>query len=88
MQGSEDRLIRLTLHGLIGPIEVKGVKYPGAVPMTPFKFLSDTELADVLTFVRNAFGNKAAPVTPQSVQKIRAATKDQQSFYPAAELQK
>ena len=88
VQGSEDRLIRLTLHGLIGPIEVKGVKYPGAVPMTPFKFLSDTELADVLTFVRNAFGNKAAPVTPQSVQKIRAATKDQQSFYPAAELQK
>lgn len=88
VQGSEDRLIRLTLHGLIGPIEVKGVKYPGAVPMTPFKFLSDAEIADVLTFVRNAFGNKAAPVTPQAVQKVRTATKDQPSFYPAAELQK
>lgn len=88
VQGSEDRLIRLALHGLIGPIEVKGVKYPGAVPMTPFKFLSDTELADVLTFVRNTFGNKAAPVTPQAVQKIRAATTDQPSFYPAAELRK
>ncbi len=88
VQGSEDRLIRLALHGLIGPIEVKGVKYPGAVPMTPFKFLSDAELADVLTFVRNTFGNKAAPVTPQAVQKVRAATKDQPSFYPAAELQK
>lgn len=88
VQGSEDRLIRLALHGLIGPIEVKGVKYPGAVPMTPFKFLSDAELADVLTFVRNTFGNQAAPVSPQAVQKIRAATKDRQSFYPAAELQK
>ncbi len=88
VQGSEDRLIRLTLHGLIGPIEVKGVKYPGAVPMTPFKFLSDAEIADVLTFVRNTFGNQAAPVTPQAVQKVRAATKDQPSFYPAAELQK
>jgi mono/diheme cytochrome c family protein/glucose/arabinose dehydrogenase len=88
VQGSEDRLIRLTLHGLIGPIEVKGVKYPGAVPMTPFKFLSDAEVADVLTFVRNAFGNQAAPVTPQAVQKVRAATKEQPSFYSATELQK
>ena len=88
VQGSEDRLIRLALHGLIGPIEVKGVKYPGAVPMTPFKFLSDEELADVLTFVRNAFGNKAGPVTAQSVQKVRMATKDQPSFYLATELQK
>jgi mono/diheme cytochrome c family protein len=81
-------LIRLALHGLIGPIEVKGVKYPGAVPMTPFKFLSDEELADVLTFVRNAFGNKASPVTAQSVQKVRMTTKDQPSFYLATELQK
>jgi mono/diheme cytochrome c family protein len=86
--GDEERLIKLTLHGLIGPIEVKGVKYPGAVPMTPFKMLSDDEVADVLTFVRNAFGNKAAPVTRDSVSKIRAATKDQQTFYQASELQK
>ncbi len=86
VQGSEDRLIKLTLHGLIGPIEVKGLKYPGAVPMTPFKFLSDAEVADVLTFVRNAFGNSSAPVSPQSVQKIRQATKDQPSFYQAADL--
>jgi mono/diheme cytochrome c family protein len=56
--------------------------------MTPFKFLSDAEVADVLTFVRNAFGNQAAPVTPQAVQKVRAATKEQPSFYSATELQK
>ncbi len=88
VQGSEDRLVRLTLHGIIGPIEVKGVKYPGAVPMTQFKFLSDSEVADVLTFVRNSFGNKADPVSPQTVQRIRAATKDQPSFYQASELEK
>ena len=86
VQGDEDRLIRLVLHGLIGPIEVKGVKYAGAAPMTPFKFLKDEEVADVLTFVRNAFGNKAPPVTPQAVQKVRAATQDQKSFYQAADL--
>ncbi len=54
--------------------------------MTPFKFLSDEEVADVLTFVRNAFGNKAPPVTPQAVQKVRAATKNQTGFYTADEL--
>ena len=88
VQGDENRLIRLTLHGLVGPIEVKGVKYAGAVPMTPFKFLKDDEVADVLTFVRNAFGNKAAPVTPQAVQKAREASKDQKSFYQAADFLK
>ncbi len=86
VQGGEDRLIRLTLHGLTGPIEVKGVKYPGAVPMTPFKFLNDSEVADVLTFARNAFGNKADPVSPEAVRKIREATKEQRSFYQASEL--
>ena len=88
IQGDETRLIRIALHGLVGPVEVKGVKYTGAVPMTPFKFLSDEELADVLTFTRNAFGNKADPVTPQAVQKVRAATKDQPSFYQVSDLLK
>jgi mono/diheme cytochrome c family protein/glucose/arabinose dehydrogenase/lysophospholipase L1-like esterase len=88
VQGDESRLISLVLHGLMGPIEVKGVKYAGTVPMTPFKFLKDEEVADVLTFVRNAFGNKAPPVTPQAVQKVRAATQDQKSFYQAADLSK
>jgi mono/diheme cytochrome c family protein len=88
VQGSEDRLVRLTLHGLIGPIEVKGVKYPGTTPMAGFKFLSDSEVADVLTFVRNSFGNKADPVSPQTVKKIREATKDQPSFYQASDFKK
>jgi hypothetical protein len=35
--------------------------------------------------MRNAFGSKAAPVTRDSVSKIRAATKDQQTFYPDSE---
>ncbi len=88
VQGDENRLIRLALHGLVGPIEVKGVKYAGAVPMTPFKFLKDDEVADVLTFVRNAFGNKAPPVSPQAVREVRTATQDQKSFYQAADLAK
>lgn len=86
--GSEERLIKLTLHGLMGPIEVKGKVYPGAVPMPAFKMLSDQEIADVLTFVRNSFGNKAPVVKAQLVNKVREATKNRQLFYQVEDLLK
>ena len=81
VNGSEDRLIKLTLHGLLGPIEVKGTKYPGQVPMTQFKGLPDEEIAAVLTFIRNTFGNKASPVSPDRVKAVREATASQTGFY-------
>ncbi|MGJ8655181.1 MAG: PVC-type heme-binding CxxCH protein [Akkermansiaceae bacterium] len=86
--GDEERLIKITLHGLIGPITVKGKKYPGQVPMTSFKQLSNQEIADVLTYVRNSFGNKAPHLNHKQVAKVRQETKDQQSFYQAEQLLK
>ncbi|MEY4033580.1 MAG: hypothetical protein RL492_774 [Verrucomicrobiota bacterium] len=86
--GNPERLIRLAMHGLMGPIEVNGVKMPGQVPMTAFKGLSDDELAGVLTFVRNSFGNQAPPIQPSQVAKVRAATKDRNGFYTPDELLK
>ena len=88
VNGNEDRLIKLTLHGLLGPIEVKGKKYPGQVPMTAFKQLPDEEIAAVLTYVRNTFGNKAPMVTPAKVKEVREATKSQAGFLAPAELLK
>ncbi len=88
VSGNPDRLIRLVMHGLMGPIEVNGVKYPGQVPMTAFKGLSDEELAGVLTYVRNAYGNQASPILPAQVAKVRAATKDRAGFYTPDELLK
>jgi mono/diheme cytochrome c family protein/glucose/arabinose dehydrogenase len=86
---SEERLIKLTLNGLMGPIEVQGAKYPGHVPMTPFGgMLNDKEIAAVLTYVRNSFGNKVSVITPEKVQKVRAATKGKQGFYSPEELLK
>lgn len=87
-QGNEERLIKLTLHGLYGPIEINGTHYLGLVPMTPFKGLTDEEIAAVLTYVRNSFGNKASVITPEKVAAVRAATKDQPSFYAPADLLK
>jgi hypothetical protein len=84
-----DRLIKIVLYGLIGPLEVNGVKYDGQVPMTPFGgMLKDEEIANVLTYVRNHFGNQAAPVSPAEVKAVRDATKGRFNFYSVEELLK
>lgn len=90
--GSEERLIKLTLHGLWGPMEVNGVLYDpakGVPPMTAFKaILNDREIAAVLTYVRNTWGNKASVVTPEKVKAVREATKDTQMFIKPEDLSK
>ncbi len=84
-----ERLIKLTLKGLIGPIEVRGKKYPGHVPMTGFGgLLNDKEVADVLTYVRNNFGNRADPIFPEQVAKVRKEIESQNGFYNAEALLK
>ena len=66
----------------MGPIEVLGRKYPGQVPMTPFEhMLNDQEIASVLTYVRNSFGNKASAVEPAQVSKIRGEVKSFVGLY-------
>ena len=87
--GSEERLIKLVLKGLYGPIDVLGKKYPGQVPMTPFAgMLNDDEVAAVLTYVRNSFGNKATAITAEKVKATRASVQDKIGFYSPEELLK
>ncbi len=84
-----DRLIKITLYGLIGPLEVNGKKYDGQVPMTPFGgMLKDGEIADVLTYVRNSFGNKADPIQAGQVKKVREANASRMLLYTTEELLK
>lgn len=86
---NEERLIKLTLKGLHGPIKVLGKDYPGQVPMTPFEgMLDDEELAAVLTYVRNDFGNKASEIKAEKVKEIRAEVKNKKGFYSPEELNK
>jgi mono/diheme cytochrome c family protein len=87
--GSEERLIKLVLKGLYGPIDVLGKKYPGQVPMTPFAgMLNDDEVAAVLTYVRNSFGNKASAISAEKVKATRASVQDKTGFYSPEELLK
>jgi len=82
-----ERLIKITLKGVTGEMEVKGKKYTGA--MTPFGgLLNDREIAGVLTYVRNSFGNKADSISPKDVKKIRDQMKDKPDILDAGELLK
>lgn len=73
--GSEERLIRIVLHGLTGPITVAGTEYPGAIPMPAFgptgAGLSDERIAYILTYVRQSWGNEASAIDPAKVTEIR-----------------
>ncbi len=87
--GNEERLIKIVLKGIMGPIEVNGNKYAGQVPMTPFGgMLNDDEVAAVLTYVRNAFGNQAPAILPDKVKAVRESEKDKKGFYSPDELLK
>ncbi|RAJ97492.1 putative membrane-bound dehydrogenase-like protein [Larkinella arboricola] len=89
VNGNQDRLIKLALKGLLGPIEVQGKNYPGQVPMTPFGgLLKDDELAAVLTYVRNSFGNQASAISPEQVKRVRMATENKKDFYSPDQLLK
>ena len=74
--GSEDRLIRILLNGLNGEVTVAGKKYNGLmpafgkVPGGGYNW-SDDRIAQVLTYIRQEWGNTAPPITTAKVTQIR-----------------
>lgn len=85
----DERLIKIALFGLMGPIEVNGKKFDGQVPMTPFGgMLKDDEVAAVLTFVRNHFGNKSEPISAEQVKAVRAKYPGRLTFFTTEEILK
>ncbi len=88
--GSEDRLIKLALHGMWGKLTVRGKTYDparGVPPMTAFRdLLKDDDLAAVLTFVRNTWGNKASVIDAKTVAKVRAESAGRSVFWKPEEL--
>ncbi len=80
--GHRDHVIKILLHGLTGPLD--GRTYTEV--MIPMGGQSDTWLADVASYVRNAFGNSAPFITPAEVAAVRRATSARTSAWTAAEL--
>lgn len=85
-----DRLIRMVLQGLTGPITLNGQPFTTPAPIMPPQgaALNDEHIASVLTYVRNAFGNQASVVTPDQVKTIREAEKARTAMWTQAELEK
>src|SRR5580693_4409393 len=69
VQGAPGKLISIVLQGLNDGVEIDGESYSN--PMPPFgTVLKDQEIADVLTYLRSHFGNKAGPITVKQVSII------------------
>jgi len=89
--GDPARLTKILLHGMTGPLKVAGKKYSPPLAMPGLKdntAISDQDLADVMTYTRNSWSNKAKAVDTKLVQKVRKDTKDQGEPYQAKDLQK
>jgi mono/diheme cytochrome c family protein len=90
--GSEERVIRIVLHGLVGPIKVKGADYNSAMPAfgrvagSGYNW-TDDKVAAVLTYIRQEWGNQAPPISTEKVAEIRAKEGDHKPW-TAAELEK
>ncbi len=87
-----NRIIRIVLNGMSGPVKVNGTVWQGNA-MNPWRKtadnpagLSDEEIAAVLSYVRNTWGNKASVVTVDEVKAISEATKSRTDPWTEAEL--
>ena len=85
--GPESRVIRIVLHGLRGPIEVRGTNYnqemPGFAPV-----LSDADIAALLSYVRKRFGGASTPTSETAIGLIRAANRGRTNYWTVDELLK
>ena len=72
--GDKETLIKVILNGLSGEIVVKGKPYTSRMPK--LHMLKDDEIAEILTYVRQNFGNHASTVTAREVAEVRAANAD------------
>ena len=69
-QGPAERLVRISLHGIRGPIEVNDRLFNLEMPGLQQVF-NDEDFAALLTYIRQAWGNRAAPVDSAAVAGVR-----------------
>ncbi|WP_043589079.1 c-type cytochrome [Geminisphaera colitermitum] len=92
VQGSEERVIRILLHGLTGELKVHGDTFNGNMPaFGPGGGYNwkDDRIAQVLTYIRQEWGNTAPPITTDKVKEIRTtAAADRKTPWTQPELEK
>src|SRR3954470_5513731 len=83
VNGHRDYAIKAVMHGLTGPVD--GKSYPQV--MVAMGSNKDQWVADVVSYVRNSFGNTGTFTTPEDIARIRTATADRKTPWTAAELE-
>ena len=85
VKGSASRMIAIVLNGVIGPIEVDGKQFNNVMPPQGAA-LKDIEIAQVLTYVRSAFGGGASAVSEEKVASVRVKYGTRATPWTEAEL--
>jgi mono/diheme cytochrome c family protein len=86
VNGSTKRLGMIVLKGLQGPVTVKGQQYGTAVMQPWDTVLTDAKIADVLTYIRQSWGNTGGPVTAASIAALRKELASHPGSYTEPEL--
>jgi mono/diheme cytochrome c family protein len=86
VMGDPNRMIRIPLWGLTGPVTVKGQEWNLSMPNMGAA-LSDDDLAAVLTYIRQSWGNKASIITPEQVKAVKAKVGNRNQPWTAPELE-
>ena len=84
--GSPERVIRIVLQGVNGPITVHGRTYNMEMP--PLKGFTDEQIASILTYARREWEHTGDPIGTDAVTKVREATKDREAGWTEKELLK
>jgi mono/diheme cytochrome c family protein len=71
--GDKKKIIAVVLRGMTDRVPIDGEYYSNN--MAPHSELTNVQIADVLTFIRASWGNKASAVTPAEVQAVRGVKK-------------
>jgi mono/diheme cytochrome c family protein len=83
--GTPDRLVRIPILGLNGPIKIKGQQWNLSMPAQGAS-MSDEDIADVLCYIRTSWGNKGSLIKPEQVRAIRKAIGSRAQPWSEAEL--
>lgn len=71
--GGKEPLIKIILNGFTSHVDIDGESYSNNMP--PFEWLKDQQIADILTYIRNNFGNKGNAVLQTEIKKVRSSLK-------------
>ncbi len=82
--GDAEILAKVLLHGITGSVTIDGRTFSETMPPAPIRDVDD--LAAVMTYVRNAFGNASPPVDAEFVRAVRAANRDREKPWTILEL--